>query len=612
MSKNNKEITKDLLKSAGYYWYDDNEDRVSPIQPNQFDPVVDKLFKANAMELEKLYAEIDESQNTIITKLSENLVPDQSLLPEPGYTIAQITPKVKRVSITPYDRFQMTGIDDEGKHIQFYFTSLFEHHFPSCNINVTATQNTILKFEKDKVITIAETPDYHMTSHLWLGLDLGKIEEGDIISFFLGNKIFDEFEKDYAIFHAAKWYLNGDMENELKVYKGLNYLKPASENNSLMEKLEVNNSYEKRICTRFRNGFIQLPLTPQTFVEKNKIPQELTDNNLFKKEYINKSLCWIKIKFPMPISEHFLKNNRLSSNCIPLVNRRKIEKFVVKRHYDRILLPMPTDDYFLDIDKVQDVQHLEKNPTTGYQRITTLDKDLSAGTFSIRNGDRIRRLNRADATQQIYRLLEVIQDEYNTFKEDGISRLREDFEIIDEAIGRIKENMSTFFRATIKQSPYFGIAYFRPEINRIDYSYWETQGNMIKHLGGDHQLKVSSKDVHITESRSIIPIQEGRGKLKTEEYIQQLKTALLSRGRIMSRSDISMFCQSKYGHLLNVKEIRRTIMMGANNQLERGLLVVIQFTQNLSLAERELIRVTLQNDLNANSAFFTSIKVKML
>ena len=56
---------------------------------------------------------------------------------------------------------------------------------------------------------------------MWLGLNTGKTEDNDVISFFLGNKIFDEFDKDHAIFHSAKWYLNGDTDDEFLTEKGI-------------------------------------------------------------------------------------------------------------------------------------------------------------------------------------------------------------------------------------------------------------------------------------------------------------------------------------------------------------------------------------------------------
>ena len=121
MAKTSKDIVRDLLKEANYYWYDDNQDNVNPLNPEDYDPIVDKIFKANAIELEKLYAEIDESQSEVVLGLSKSLVPDQLLLPEPGYTVAQINPKASRVHTTLEDTFQISGQSDTGEKYEYYF-----------------------------------------------------------------------------------------------------------------------------------------------------------------------------------------------------------------------------------------------------------------------------------------------------------------------------------------------------------------------------------------------------------------------------------------------------------------------------------------------------------
>jgi len=609
MAKTSKKIVQDLLKEANYYWHDDNEDNIKPLNPEEYDPVVDKIFKANAVELEKLYVEIEESQAEIILNLSHSLVPDLSLLPEPGYTVAQITPKASRVSTTPEDQYQITGQSDTGEKYEYYFSPLFEHEYPECTIKAIITDNSAIVVEGNQPTIVRETAGTKTISSIWLGLDIAKVKENDMLSFYLGNSIVDEFDKNHYIFNTSKWVLDGMAEKELTVSRGIEGFNRGNGNQrDLLNTLEVPNNHEKQIFSRLRKGFIHVSIPESVNLNKREFPPQLEDLDLVSGLKIKAALCWIKIELPLSLPNNFLIENILFPNCIPLINRRLQEKHVVKSNYDRILLPMPTSNLFLDVHKIQDARNKEDD--TKYQRVDFLHTDSRPGTYTLRSGSRVRRLNREDASRRIYRLLEVIQDEHSTFKEEGVNRLREDFDIIEKAINRIKSQIPDFFREDERKSTYFCIANFRQGATRLQYQYWETQGNLIRHLGDKTGLEVTSSAINLGRSRSIIPIQHGKGELSPEDYINQLKISLLSRGRIMSRGDIELYCKSRYGTLLEVKKINMELMTLEDGERGRGLMVTAKLTGHITQEEAELIRVELQNDLNAKSAFFNLIRVE--
>ncbi len=612
MTKTSKDIVKDLLKDASYYWYDDNEDNVNPLNPEDYDPIVDKIFKANAVELGKLYAEIGESRKEVVLGLSKSLVPDQSLLPEPGYTVAQIKPQAQRVHTTPEDKFQISGQSDTGEQFDFYFTPLFEHQFPRCEIAAILTERYAIQVEGNDLEIVKKLPGGKMTAHIWLGLNIGKTKENDTIPFFLGNKIADDFDKNHHVFHNAQWLINGETDKELKVIKGIQCFDSSSiekRTEDLLELLEVPDTYEKQIFSRFRSSFLKVTIPTDIADYKYRVPPFFDGSELTSTLEIKQPLCWIKLELPLALPNDFLIKNILYPNCIPLVNRQMIRTSAVKSNYDRILLPMPTTDFFLGVHKIQDVKNKEDDPETSYQQVDFLNPDSRPGTFILRSGSRIRRLNREDATQRIYRLMEVIQDEYSTFKEEGVNRLREDFDVIEKSINRIKANIPTYFREDEKRASYFCIANFRAKVKQLYYAYWETQGEAIRHLGNKTGLKVNSNDINIADSQSVIPIQKGKGELTSEDYMNQLKISLLSRGRIMTKGDIELYCLNRYGQLLRVEAINRTLMMLEEGKRGRGILVTIKLIQRLNADEAEYIRIELQNDLNAKSAFFTHIKV---
>lgn len=612
MLKTRKEIVEDLLREANLYWYDNHQDSINPINPDEFDPVVDKIFKANAVELEKLYTEIEESQREITLALAQMLVPDQSMLPEPGYTVAQIKPSASRVYTSPEDRFQISGQSETGEEHEYYFSSLYEHDYPVCNLCALISDHMVVQVEDGELKLVAETPGAKSTSTVWLGLDIGSIREEDEISFFLGNRIVDEFDKESNVFHTARWFLNGQPDQKLRVSRGISGFTTTGKKDKkrhLLDAVDVPNSYEKQIISRFRNSFIHLALPKDLDNFKHEIPSALSESPLVSEIDIPHPLIWIKMEFSLPIPHSFFLENQLYPNAIPLVNRRLLDNYVVKSNYDRILLPMRTTDYFLDVARIQDTRNEEDG--TEYHRIDFLHPTSRPGTFIVRDGSRVRRLNRDDATQQINRLLEVIHDEYSTFKEEGVNRLKEDFAMIEKSMNRIRSQMPDLFRGEETKSSYFCIADFRPSVSRLHYTYWETQGESIRHLGDKTSLEVTSRDIKIANSKSLIPIQKGKGELTADDFVNQVKVSLLSRGRITTKGDIELYCQSRYGHLFEVANMSRKLMAIQNGDLTRGVLVEVKRKQPLSAGETEQIRLELQNDLNAKSAFFTPIKVEV-
>jgi len=60
------------------------------INVEEYDPVVDLIFKANAYELEKIYSEIEDSDERLLENLVNTLIPDHNLLPTPAFTVAKI------------------------------------------------------------------------------------------------------------------------------------------------------------------------------------------------------------------------------------------------------------------------------------------------------------------------------------------------------------------------------------------------------------------------------------------------------------------------------------------------------------------------------------------
>lgn len=612
MPKTKQDIVESLLWEAGYYWYDDNEDTVSPIDPDTFDPAVDKIFKANAVEIEKLYAEIADSRKRIINGLSRTLVPDSSLLPVPGVTIGQVTSKFSRIEITPEDSFMISGQDDVGVQHDYYFTSLFNHEFPKASIKYMVSNSQVIDYMANPPMLIdneVEVPFFKDTKHVWIGLDIHpNVEADDKLIFFLGNKMRNEFDRDTFAFYSASWSING--KQELPVSIGLEHFKENADSN-LLHILNIPDSHERVIMTRFKDSFMTITKLPEDIDKlKQKYPP-IDEAALLETLPGREDLLWIKLEFKLPIPNNFFTENPLQVNCIPLINRKLVTNHVVKANYDRILLPMPTQQHFLSVNKVWD--ELLEEQETGYQRVDLLNPTGQPGSYMIRSGESVRRFNRQDATKQIYRLLEVIQEEHNSFKEGGVSRLREDFNVIDKAINRIKEELYDEYYNKIVKTSYFAVANFRRNTYTLWYNYWETQAEAVNQLKDGIALEIRSVDRSGIKGKTIIPLQKGRGELRENDYINILKESILSRNSIVTKGDIEQYCLSRYASLVELKSIKHHLE-SRDGQFERVILVTLKLKphQGTDKESKDFLTTQMQNELNAMTSFITPIKVTFI
>ncbi len=617
MSKSKKEIiANSLLQSAGLYWNNENEDAVKPIDPEKYDPALARIFEANAVELEKLYSELEGLEQRVITRLSQTLVPDSSLLPLPAVTVAQLNTKFFRIEIRPEDNFTVSGQDDTGEQHTYYFTSLFDHKFPRCELKYLLSNASLLKFGDQ--IEEQKFSSFPATKHVWLGLDIGEsVETDDQLIFFLGNKIVNEFDPDYAVFgsvnsrYKTTWQINGNENLELKVHKGIeHFIESADEQKSdtttnLLNALRIPFSYENQIFTRFKDSFLTIKSIPENLDDfKSVLPpvEDLSNIDIPG----NTPLLWIKISFQLPIPTSFFKKNRLYTNCIPLLNRRLIEKNVSKSDFDRILLPLSTQDHFLSINKIWD-----ETDDTNYERLDILNPDDQQGSYVLRSSEGVRRFNRHDASLQINRLLDTIQEEHTSFKEGGVSRLKEDFTVINKAMNRIKRIMYDDYYKKGLRTSFFAIANFRPSALNIYYNYWETQGERLNHLKNKNNLEVRAMDIRGVKGVSIIPIQEGRGELKEEDYLSLLKESILSRNKIVTKGDIEQHLE-RYEQTFVLKNIERELIKNQNTRsYERVILVKLHLLENSPRSGeiKAFLTSRLQNELNALTTFFTPIKV---
>lgn len=623
MKKDRKEILESMLKFSNYYWYDGDEDSVSNqlINVEDYDPVVDVIFKANAYELEKIYSEIEDSDERILDNLVSTLIPDHNLLPAPGFTVAKIQPKFSRIKITPDDVFKIEGKDNIGSEVEYYFTTIGHYEYPSSEIAFALTDNLCIDYTNDEPVLldyIIQSQPYRRTKTLWLGIDMeDEIEDNDKLIFFLGNEILDSFQYDVQILNQAKWHVNGEKELPLNVQIGVQHLfKEDSDRKYEVSKFieQRKNLYEQEIINFFNSSFITLSGLPTDLGNIKKIKPPLLESLNAQNWTNEKKLLWIKATFDAPISNKLITENQFYLNALLLINRKLKKQQIVKNNFDRILLPLPTEDYFLSINSIWDEKaNLKNEKVQKYKAVDYLNFKDEPGTYTIRSGNSVRRIDQHDISTKITSLLDLIEEEYSSFKEGGVNRLKEDFDAIEKSVNRIRKQLPNMYENESERTAFYCIANFRKNASMISYNYWETQGDKVNVLASKKRLEISSDYISLGDSYTITAIQKGRASVNKINYHNSLKKAILSRNKIVTIGDIENYCYNTFPGLVQKIRIEKRIAAAMQpNRYENIIVVQIQLNEAASKGlDIVFIKLQIQNALNANTTFYTPIQVQL-
>lgn len=624
MKKGRKEILESMLKFSNHYWYNDAEDSVSNqlINVEEYDPVVDLIFKANAYELEKIYSEIEDSDERLLDNLVSTLIPDHNLLPTPAFTVAKIQPKFSRLKISSEDVFKIEGKDDIGTQVEYYFTTIGQHEYPKSELAFALTDNVCIDYSTEEptiLEDVIEAQDYKRTKTLWLGINIeDEIDDKDKLTFFIGNEILDAFNYDVQIFNQAKWHINGEEDLPLDVKIGVQHFF----NEEGDRKYEVSkfiehrkNLYEQQIINFFDSSFVSFSGLPSNLSDLKKVKPYLMEKLNTQNWTNEKKLLWIKATFDAPISNKFITENQFYLNAILLVNRKLKKQQIVKNNFDRILLPLPTEDYFLSINSIWDEKsNLNEEKPQTYKAVDYINFKDEPGTYTVRPGNSVRRVDQHDITTKIVNLVDLIEEEYSSFKEGGVNRLKEDFDAIEKSVNRIRKQLPNIYETEKERTAFYCVANFRKNASILTYNYWESQGDKVDALANKRGLEVSSDYLSLDDSYTITGIQKGRATVNKINYHNNLKKAILSRNKIVTLGDIQNYCYNTYPELIQKMHIEKKIAASSNpNQYENIIVVQIQLNEEAAKGlDTAFIKLQIQNGLNAQTTFYTPIQVQFL
>ncbi|KHE68491.1 MULTISPECIES: type VI secretion system baseplate subunit TssF [Capnocytophaga] len=545
-----EQIKNRMIKRASRMWgYSELESE------NAFDPILELLLSACASELEKLRFEQEKSRTRITDRILEIIFPDQIIGVVPAQTLLQLTPVENNVQLSRYNHFKAAkktqNLYDptEVKTKDIYFSPTLEMKLTTAQVRYLIYGNKVLQqesfFYQEEIIQLERQLPL---GEFWVGLHAPEVEKLEDLCFYID--INDKEQKEFFTYYLQQIKVfSGGKEYEL--VEGYN----VPTNNVEYENIIAKNYTGIDAIYNEINQFYQgnfFTLKGSIYPEK----EDSTNSNSFLASYFlngritnEKDIIWLQFKFYEVVTPKVLENVRIALNCVPAVNVRHTEDST-RIKGQLTIYPILGEDSFLDIDYISD----------NYKKRYDVKNYLSDDNISIvlRRGG-VARFDERNALEHLQHLLGLIRDETASF-----SAIGNDF-AIEEELKQIGQNLASIYQnikeknLSLNTSPFLIFSSNNKEMDiNFTISYWHTageEGNDIK--TGISLVCDSENKTAINKAITVRPSLGGRRGLTTADKILEYRSALLSRGRIVTIADVKAFAKSHFKHTIKGLEVHK-------------------------------------------------------
>lgn len=569
MAESREIIKNRMLKTAAKVWgLQGVEDETS------FDPLVQLLVNACAVEIEKISREADVSQTRLLEKLSHVLTPDVESGAVPAHGIICASSAEPCATITNDHQFVLYAKESaqEENPGDLYFSPAGNYLLYSGEVKYMIARDTLFEFTDSRFrepTAVARQGQRATPSAIYIGLSLDKkTEEVKDLSFYFDIKNDTYRDLFYHYLSLSEWTTGG---SKLDSITGISFSEPGqlpdvehilSTHFRMPEKIsgQINRFYNRR--------FITIKNIPD-HAKLNQFPETLKD--VFDPKDIarlSKDILWVKVQFAEAVTDDLLKNVFCGINCFPALNRKTYE-FTHRLQKNLNIIPLKSDEYFFDIKKVSDTDN-----KLYHQRPLTGNSELGEGEMVLRTTG-VGRFDSKNASELMHSLVEALRNESASFSIFGTEALSANLAELNKIIGNLEEKIH---KAAVKESVSYIMVKNREANKSLFVEFWSTNGEEANNLKPGTTFD-SLKGINIRNNTAVLMTTTvgGRNRLSEEEKVNALKKSLISKGRVVSEKDIKFFCFDYLGNRITRVEIRKGVTYdnGRSSGLRRTIEVLL-------------------------------------
>ncbi len=593
-------IKQRLVKQAATLWGFDEA------KIDGFDPVVDLLFGACAVELERTAQAFQHSHPRTIKQLSHLLLPEVATAPTPAHTVVHARPVSAVHQLSDTDSFtivQEVMMADPPKAVKRNLSFAPAAPFRLHNGDVTHRASGQRLFAQEtplrkQEIAVASDGKRLPARVLWLGLDLpDAIEPGGELTVYLNWVNVTDHGRYRNALPYLRWFAD-ETPLESRIGFGSTHLLPSHPTES--EPVAI--SMRRTVLQAYHPHFVTLTLPTLPPAEIPSALREVFSD--FDLATDDRPRRWLRVELPESIPPEAAADLVCAINCFPVLNQKREDS---NRPY-RIsptnrIVPLTTADHFLGMHRVV------TNAGQEYlaQRLSSEDA-TSASTYTVRQHG-VGRFDPRQAADLLDYLLNQLRDEATAFEAAGSQRLTQEIRALKQQIARL-ETLTK--QQTTSEATHYLILETRREED-VWINYWSTTGAGANGVpSGTATLPPGAADFR-GAAITLIPTRGGRAKPDDQARQHALQSALLSRHTLITEEDIKAACRVFLGSGVQRVTVKRGLRPSAHprRSFERTVVVEV-ITGPQSAAERPVAALELLAHLSARTSLQFPLEVLML
>ena len=547
-------IKSRLTRQAAELWgYGEND-------LDAFDPLVNLLLEACAVEFEKLGQELHGTQARLIERLATLLNPDVLDAPRPAHAVARARAREPRV-LLPADAqfaFEPPTVGRQAAGQPLFFSPLQATRLVDGTVQVLATDDTVWQLAptgQKRLVAQALLPVPAEHRRLWVGLSLpAEAALPDELTFYL-DWLNEPARAAYLAFvPGAQWQLG---EVALATSQELDAPEAATNPGELDGEYDYLRRIEQQIRALYAPSFVRVALPPGALAAyvPRPYPAELAAalGDAPGLAALSQPLRWMEVRFAHALPPAALAQLTCALNCFPVLNRR-LHKVLYRLQPALNLFPLVSEEPFLAVRDVYSLSNVSF-------RATTL-RDLTEGatdTYTLRTHG-VGRFDTRTSREALRELLELMRDESQAFAAAGTDFIGGVLRELDQNMARLEERLDQR-RAAEQPVPFLLL---RPKDVRdsVYLEYWSSSGAVANRLPAGSQLRVQD-GFYVEDVRLLTTTAGGRERPSPEERTYALRRNLLARNRLVTLADIKAACWAELGQHLAAVQVEKAFQPGA-------------------------------------------------
>jgi len=574
----NKDRIKDrILKRAAREWGSREVD-----SQNAFDPVMAIMLNAVSSELEKLYGEFNNTQKRVIERILEIIFPDTISGVYPSRAIIHAEPLENNFPLSIKHHLlscnkKINNVYDPAnpiiKKVAFGPTSPFVSH--AAKIEYFAYENSFFRAENFFSKTKIATAKKHLEPGImWMGIKcLNNAVNFKDLMLYVDSR--NNSQKDYFFYNLkqAKCFF-GDQEIGIK--EGYNI---EIQNINIESIIKKNYTHIDQISSEINEFFEPNFITLQDSISLEEQSKEINipisdhfETEIFKQE---KDIIWLKFVFPETLVGEILENVQFSLNCFPFFNKEYYQtrgRAVNPYFY----IPLKTSDYFLDLDTVI------SDSGINYHLKEFADGILEEGSGTVRKSG-VSRFDERDASELLSYLLALIKDEVGAFSGIGGDFTIESMRSISQHLASIYQNIKEN-NSESSNAPYLMVKKKGDSMGDVslNVTYWGTSGEDANDIKPQTALHFGA-DFFPGSAYLITPTFAGERQMNSNDRILSYRSAMLTRGRVVTIADIKAFALNHFKASIKKVEVAKGTKKENSNKEGFSRTIDVKITKNAAM-----------------------------